>query len=77
MKALYCEFETDYKENSYFDILAAGEKNQVMRYYKHYTKIQYYNPKLYDSKRYLVSLPHICWKSWDTALHALTIAIFV
>jgi len=29
---LYCEFETDYKQNSYFDILAAGEKNQVMRY---------------------------------------------
>ena len=28
----YCEFETNFKENSYFNLLAAGEKNQVMRY---------------------------------------------
>ena len=26
MKAFYSEFETDYKENSYFNVLAAGEK---------------------------------------------------
>ena len=32
MKAFYCEFETDFKENSYFNVLAAGEKKQVMRY---------------------------------------------
>ena len=34
VKAFYCEFETDYKENSYFNVLAAGEKNQAMRYCK-------------------------------------------
>ena len=32
MKAFYSEFETDYKENSYFNVLAAGEKNQLIRY---------------------------------------------
>ena len=29
MKAFYCKFETDYKENSYFDVLAAGGVSRV------------------------------------------------
>ena len=32
MKAFYCEFETDYKESSYFNVLAASKKNQAMQY---------------------------------------------
>jgi len=36
-------------------------------------KIQYYDPKPYDGKRHLVSLPHLCRRSLDTALHALMI----
>ena len=32
MMGVYFEFETDYKENSYFNVLGAGEKNRVMRY---------------------------------------------
>ena len=32
MKAFYCGFEIDYKENSYFNLQVAGEKIQVMRY---------------------------------------------
>ena len=32
MKAFYCEFETDYKGNLYFNVLAAGGGNQVIRY---------------------------------------------
>ena len=32
MMGVYFEFETDYKGNSYFNVLGAGEKNRVMRY---------------------------------------------